>query len=357
MPGPRASLPLPLRLRPALLAALVCLVAAVTAGCREPRPAPPSDTSSPAGLPAVRRLDVPVQGAPHGTVAYWGNVDVREPDGRTRAVIVIHGDQRNAGEYFAFARTAAVTAQSDALIIAPRFVTADDAGRARSDLTWSDDDWKSGATPDHRGGVSSFEVIDRLIAGLVADDPALTEVVVAGHSAGGQFVQRYAAAAHLPAGAHVRFVVANPSSYLYLDHRRPVDGAFDEPSRRAVRACDRYDDYKFGLDRLPAPLKAIGAATLRAQYRARDVTILLGALDLSDDDNLDRGCEAGLQGAQRYERGVLFYQYVQALFPPAGEHALRVVPGVGHDAAGMLDSEAGRLALFGPPGAQASRGP
>ncbi|MGE3857823.1 MAG: alpha/beta hydrolase [Dehalococcoidia bacterium] len=325
------------------LALAACLLALLAAGCRE-RGAPATATperTPPADLPAVRRFEV----TPGRTIAYWGNADLAAARGRSRAVIVVHGDARNADEYFAFARTAADLARSDALIIAPRFVTEDDEGRAPSDLIWTDATWKDGATPVLRDAVSSFGVMDRLLAAL-AEETSLRDIVIVGHSAGGQFVQRYAAAARLPDGPHVRFVVANPSSYVYLDDRRPDAGRFDEPSRSTERGCSRYDRYKYGLERLPEPLDAIGADTLRTQYRARDVTILLGALDRSDEDNLDRGCEARLQGAQRYERGVLFYQYVQALFPPVGDHRLRIVPGVGHDAAAMLRSEAALDAVF-----------
>jgi pimeloyl-ACP methyl ester carboxylesterase len=331
-----------------LAVACVGLALALAVACRG---APP-ERESPSDLPAVRRAVISAPRDPPRTIAYWSNANLSGATGRTHAVIIIHGDQRNAAEYFAFARSAARIAGSDAILIAPRFVTTNDRGREATDVTWSDDDWKSGDTSG-RHAVSSFAVVDRLIADLAARDPALTEVVVAGHSAGGQFVQRYAAAARIPAGLAARFVVANPSSYLYLDDRRPEGGAFDEPSSRAVRSCARYDRYKYGLEDLPPHLDEIGADTLREQYRARDVTILLGALDQGDDTNLDRGCEARLQGAQRYERGAQFYQYVQTLFPPAGRHVLEVVAAVGHDGEGMLTSDEGRRALFGAASVQA----
>lgn len=339
------------------LAALALTLAA--AGCREqasppaaPPPASPGAPSDePAGEPpaALRRITLPGAGGSRGTVAYWSNADLQQAGEHPRAVIVIHGDQRNAHDYFTFTRDAARIARSEALIIAPRFVTPDD-DRAPGDVTWGDGDWKTGERGHEDDAVSSFEVIDHLLAELAARAAArgvLTDVVVAGHSAGGQLVQRYAAAARLPAGLRVRFVVANPSSYLYLDGRRPEAGGFEEPSSRERRSCGRYDRYKYGLERRPEPLDRVDAETLRTQYLSRDVTILLGALDTRDEDNLDRGCEARMQGAHRYERGVLFYQYVQARFTPDGMHALEVIAGVGHDARAVLTSDAGRRALFG----------
>lgn len=336
-----------------LLLALVTLVtvafASVAAGCRDEPPPPGGTPGAVEGEPApvLRRITLSAEGAPGGTVAYWSNAGPDEAAPPSHAVIIIHGDQRNAEEYFAFTREAARIAESEALIIAPRFVTPDDDDRAPDDLTWGDGDWKTGERPREDEAVSSFEVIDHLLAELAAAGDPLTDVVVAGHSAGGQLVQRYAAAARLPAGLRVRFVVANPSSYLYLDERRPDGGGFEEPSSRERRACDRYDRYKYGLERRPEPLDQVDAKTLRTQYLSRDVTILLGALDTSDEDNLDRGCEARMQGAHRYERGVLFYQYVQTRFTTEGAHTLEVIPGVGHDARAMLTSDAGRRALFG----------
>jgi pimeloyl-ACP methyl ester carboxylesterase len=340
---------LPLLARVTLVTLITIAVTSVAAGCRDEPPRPGGTPSAAEGEPAsvLRRVTLSARGAPGGTVAYWSNAGPDEAAQRTRAVIIVHGDQRNAREYLAFTREAARIAGSEALIIAPRFVTTEDDDRAPDDLTWGDGDWKTGALPREDDAVSSFEVIDHLLAELAAAGGPLTDVVVAGHSAGGQFVQRYAAAARLPAGLRVHFVVANPSSYLYLDERRPDGGGFEEPSSRERRSCGRYDRYKYGLERRPAPLDDVDGDTLRTQYLSRDVTILLGALDTSDEDNLDRGCEARMQGAHRYERGVLFYQYVQAGFSPDGAHTLGVIPGVGHDARAMLTSDAGRRALFG----------
>lgn len=64
---------------------------------------------------------------------------------------------------------------------------------------------------------------------LLSDErlfPKLEAITLLGHSAGGQFVQRYALMTVLPtaprAGLSVRYVIANPSSFAYLDASRPV---------------------------------------------------------------------------------------------------------------------------------------
>lgn len=324
---------------------LATALAAAAAGCRA-RPGPAPD-------PALRAFEVrePATGERAGRLWYWSNLDPAGPVGRTRAVIVVHGDERNADDYFRFALEAAGLEGASPLIVAPRFPTERDRP-APDDLRWTDDAWKGGEAA--RGptgpGPGSFEAIAQLLRWIAERDPAIEEVVIAGHSAGGQFAQRYAAAGRLPAGPRYRFVVANPSSYLYLDDRRPDGGEFNEPSRAERRACAEFDAYRYGLDGLPREFGEIGATTLREQYRRRDVTQLVGARDRERDGNLDRSCAADLQGETRLERGVRFYQYLTRHFPPTGRHRLEVVAGVAHDARGMLTSEAGRAALFRGPG-------
>ena len=96
----------------------------------------------------------------------------------------------------------------------------------------------AGARPPGPAPISSFEVIDVILARLAdrARFPDLRRVVVAGHSGGGQMVQRYAVVGHgeaalTAAGIAVRYVVANPSSYLYFSAERPRA----ERGLRAVR--------------------------------------------------------------------------------------------------------------------------
>src|SRR5438445_13467960 len=95
------------------------------------------------------------------------------------------------------------------------------------ELAFSCNGWKDGE-PALGSAIDSFSAMDGLLAAL--DDkarfPALKEIVVAGHSAGGQYVQRYAAGNRIEPtlSTPVRYLVANPSSYLYLEPWRPVNG-------------------------------------------------------------------------------------------------------------------------------------
>lgn len=180
----------------------------------------------------------------------------------------------------------------------------------------------------------------------------LKTITVTGHSAGAQLVQRYAAGTRLPdellaRGIRTRFVVANPSSYLYFDADRPAAGL---PPEALARACRRYNHYKYGLAGLNAYLADAGPEAIRERYQHRDVTYLLGALDcLAGMRDLDESCAARLQGAHRLERAKTFMRHLHAVYGAeiAARHRLVVVPGIGHDSRGIYCSELGLATVFG----------
>ncbi|PCE22710.1 hypothetical protein BWP39_23815 [Paraburkholderia acidicola] len=279
-------------------------------------------------------------------------------------VIMMHGRLRNADTYFRLvqqAREAAGQEASDTLLIVPQFLaTADvDAHRlAPTTLHWDWTGWMGGGAAVGSAPVSSFDVLDAILHRLAQRDcfPALETVVIAGHSGGGQVAQRYAVVTCgetqlTDGGVAVRYVIANPSSYVYFDTLRPgADGtaftAFDDTR------CPGFNDWKYGLDRLPAyaleTMRSGSATTLEAAYARRDVVLLLGG-----DDNdpahpaLDTSCAARAQGAHRLERGRAYARYMRMRHPGELNHCLFEVPGIAHDGAGMFTSPAGLAALFG----------
>jgi len=283
----------------------------------------------------------------------------------TRAIIVIHGALRNAeGSFTAMqhAMTLAGEAGRHTLILAPQFLSEVDAVRYPVPLdipVWSIDGWKDGSLSEIRRDdstdrrVSSFAVLDALLQTLSdrAHWPALDLVVLAGHSAGGQFVQRYAVAGRAPTmlshhGIHTRFVVANPSSYLYFDARRPTEHGFAPfPQTR----CRGFDHYKYGLE---APTAYVAAQTPQAlmwHYARQQVIYLLGTLDAdAAHPFLDRSCAAEAQGPTRLARGQAYYQYLPLVL---GHEVVQrqhrtLVEGVGHDHQSMFQSPCGVAWLF-----------
>ncbi len=267
-------------------------------------------------------------------------------------LVAVQGYVRDANRTFDAAAKAAADAghSGDTLIVAPIFEVSDKSGEkcsfpgvpkaAPGDALWHCGDWSDGG-PARNGAVTSFRAMDRLIDSLLAQDKAARVVTVAGFSAGGQFVQRYAAFAAVPAGVKVKFVVADPSSFLYFDSFRPEAGA---------AACPGYNDWKFGLGGLPNYLGR-NAAAARAAYAAADVSYLEGALDDSAGPGtsyklLSKDCGAALQGPFRLQRGQAYAGY-DAKFLAHGAHKLTVVPGCGHSVVCVFESHAARAVLFG----------
>ena len=99
--------------------------------------------------------------------------------------------------------------------------------------------------------------------------PNLKTVVVVGHSAGGQFVNRYAAGG---AGCpnplvEVRYVIMNPSSYLYVDDLGPIVDRFlaSSSSETAYNVVPDWTDDLYDL-----------AERVKARS-GKDIPIVVGA--------------------------------------------------------------------------------
>ena len=277
-----------------------------------------------------------------------------------RAVLVFHGRLRDADVYWRSAQKAlaAVPAQAPhTLLVVPQFLAERDVaahGLAPETLRWTLEGWEGGEPALAPARVSSFEAIDAVLA-LLADRhrfPHLAQVVVAGHSGGGQVVQRYAVvgqgeAALAAVGVPVRYVVANPSSYLYFSADRPqADGGFKP---LPPQDCPTVDQWKYGWADAPAYATQLSPQAYEARYVKRDVTYLLGGLDVDPaHPALDKSCAGEAQGPYRLARGRAYASYLQSRHPDL-KPAVHEVPGVGHDGDRMLGSACGLAALFDDP--------
>ena len=292
-----------------------------------------------------------------GTLPLYVSSDWSRPEPDiTRAVIVLHGRLRNADVYYESAKTAqaaAGAAGQATIMIVPQFLADIDieAHHLPPDtLRWTLEGWEGGDDATGPKPASSFEALDAILARLVDKKlfPNLREVVVAGHSGGGQVVQRYAIAGRGEApltAAHiaVRYVVANPSSYAYFTDQRP------EPQIAA--SCDGYDNWKYGMQARPDYLAEATPAELEKAYVARHLIYLLGTEDTNPDHPaLDKSCMAEAQGPYRYARGHSYAATMAARDNGTPNHHLFDVAGVGHDGDKMLTSACGLHALFDLPG-------
>ncbi|MCK4413204.1 MAG: right-handed parallel beta-helix repeat-containing protein [Candidatus Eisenbacteria sp.] len=313
-------------------------------------------------------------------IPYYRNHELGDPPaGITRAVIMVHGTSRNADDYYDALVTSAEIAGAEgySLLLAPQFLTeADIDSFSLGDdvLYWknwwtyttseNDSCWKYGglsqSTTAHSRPhkISSFAVMDTILYRLALLNTELDTVVIAGHSAGGMFTHRYAAGNRMEQtlnawGIEVKYVVANPSSYVYLDGQRRIPGTVDEFQIPTSTADDPdydswYNRYPYGLGDLNRDqyMNNVGATQIRAQFPQRHITYLLGELDVLSA-NLDDAAPAMMEGRHRRERGRIYYNYlIHKGWNAFGDRRQAFIQGSGHDKDDMYNSVCGVFALF-----------
>jgi len=260
-------------------------------------------------------------------------------------------------------------------------------------LRWHVSEWSAGEDSINEGKkISSYAVLDQLISSVIEDKifPNLKHIVFAGHSAGGQFVQRYSMLSHIVEkfqnnGITFKFVAANPGSYVYLNEERPKlldektillendKAKFDDIFNQQVEwinpsasssspAPADYNDWKFGLANMEENVPYLEPQMSREQlidrYMLRDVEYLAGLCDThpgknapfvpedEDDKFLDVSPQAQLQGRFRLERAILYFDNLKVVSGGNTRHRMTFVPKVAHDHTAMFNSPEGKTVLF-----------
>ena len=275
-----------------------------------------------------------------------------------RAVIIVHGYERNAGVYLRHLE--GMNPPEDTLVVAPQFLAAEDVAPNNlpaATLRWEREAWSSGLPALGPAPQSSFDAIDALLTrlGNRTQFPNLSEIVLAGFSAGGQLVQRYVAVgkgegAIGRGSVALRYVVGSPSSFAYFGDARPAPNGTAAAFAGAA-SCPQYNNWKYGFaGNLPpyvAAAVAPGVPAIERRYAARDVTYLVGGAD--DNPNhkfLDKSCSAEAQGPARLARSQNFFAVMRQRDGAALRQTLTIIPGAAHNAAKVLGSPCGRAALF-----------
>ena len=297
---------------------------------------------------------------------YASNHPIAEPNKKIKQLVIyIHGARRNGLDYYEWGEKAvnAANKQEETLFISPQFNSEkdlEDHKHNSSHLFWVKNNWRIGdesVSSEKRvmaETFSSFSLIDSVIARACNKKifPNLKQISIIGHSAGGQFVSRYVGMTPLPntlATYKFNFIVMNPSTYLYLDDRRPVQTSkgliFVKPD---ATGCISYNDYPRGMANLNPYASKVGVETIKRQFLNRDVRFILGEKDVNiNDSSLDKTCEGNMQGRFRLERGQFYYAYLQLFATKKKIHQIDVVPDVAHDGDKMVNSKAARWFLFG----------
>ena len=286
--------------------------------------------------------------------------------GLTRAIIVIHDFSRDASKALSTMTELAGEENSSTMILAPQFLLDSDIVRyadnlpdkGRSFARWALDSWGAGAdslpAPPQRS-ISSFTALDLMLLFLAdhASFPDMKEITVVGHGEGGDFVQRYAATGQAPdllaqQKLPVHFIVADASSYLYLNTIRPRSGrqGFSPPESDA---CKDYNTWPYGLEGLNGYAKRAGVNAIKTRFAMRQIAYLVGDKSGKNDPAPDTSCAALLQGADRPTRAVNYVTYTSLLFgeDATKQQSLTVVPNTTYAATALYGSKCGMTLLFG----------
>ncbi len=277
----------------------------------------------------------------------------------TRALIMVHGAGRDADNYYrtAMAATFLAGAFDDTIVIAPRFASNNDRGcrdtLATNEVNWScnGDSWRSGGEATGTSKLTSYDLMDEIMKKLARKDvfPNLKAIVLSGHSAGGQYVTRYEMAnkVHDSLGVPITYVVSNPSSYAYLDPERPSGANTELRAFGDGRNCTTFDNWPYGLKSRSGYTRTIADDQLKKQLASRNVTYLLGEIDILPLGGFDSSCPAMAQGGTRLARGQAFAAYVMQKYK--APHKVVVVPLCGHNARCMFTAEVALPILFPKP--------
>ncbi len=262
-------------------------------------------------------------------------------------IFVIHGlsapDAQVRSEYDGLVSGVNSSSSSTStMVIAPHFFHEGTG----LEIDWDNAVWRAGgkATSPDGTALSSSQIVDYFLTDYLLDNPNfpdLTNVIIAGHSAGGQFVQRYAAINETEQqfpNYTFTYLAANASHYVYPNALR-----WNGTDTFVPADCGTYNNYPYGLDALAedsryAFISLIGLENIRLQLLSRKLYYVLGELDVA---NATSGCEPesqqGGSGDSRYQRGQFMLEFMNDQYP-TNQHEILSVPGVGHNATGIYTS-------------------
>jgi pimeloyl-ACP methyl ester carboxylesterase len=318
---------------------------------------------------------VTIGGGPARALIYRSySLDVRN-EHVTRLLVMVHGKNRDADNYFSTAMAAAFLAHAmeDTAIVAPYMASSardceDPITPPQIDFSCTGDSWRAGASALSHPHLTSFDFVDEILRKATSGVfPNLRRIVVAGHSAGGQFTTRYAMSNKLHDDLHVdlSYVVANPSSYPWPDSARPLPvgdahphaagQAWEDEQPHArfefgaidARQCPEFNRWPFGLDaRTTGYTRTMESERLVRQLTSRPTTYVLGQIDVLPLAGFDSSCAAMLQGPTRRARGEAFVAYMQQRWRT--QHRIRIVPDCGHNARCVFTADEVLPLLFPP---------
>lgn len=282
----------------------LCLSGASLPGCASPSAAPPVAQSAP-NIPGAKRFMFDRWAGPALPVWYLRPAGT-PPD--APVVFVMHGVKRDADRYLmAWVETAR---EHGFIVVAPEFTSAAFPGAKGYNFGGAFDD-EGKERPRPQWSYSAIEPIFDEVRGLEA--LTSTKYWLFGHSAGAQFVHRYAM---LGMGPRMHFAIsANAGSYMFATPEV---------------------EWPFGVAGSP------GGEFNFARAFASPLVVLLGSADNDPGHpSLPHQPAADLQGPHRFARGQNFYAGARSAATKSKlqfQWSCVIAPGVAH--------ENGKMAAF-----------
>ncbi|MEM6689793.1 MAG: hypothetical protein AAF664_10225 [Planctomycetota bacterium] len=304
---------------------------------------------------------------PGAFIPYAASHSFTEPNPSiTRILFSIHSSGFDARQYYNNAHQAASRvrgALDQTLIVAPQFYEKSAIPHSIPEglLFWRTSPYRGSARSAIGPNVtaislSAFAVIDEWLGGLIESGnmPNVREIVMVGHSAGGQFVQRYAMVGKYQNDKiQFRYVVSAPSSFAYPSAERysSTKRKFVVPDASTIAKCPKYNHWGYGLEEPYGYFAAQDATKIATSYAKKRVFYVVGQ-NYADphDRSLGKSCGAMMQGSHRLQRMQVYQAFLEFKFGKSINryHKFAVVPKVGHYGLGTMTSTAGLRALFGP---------
>ncbi|EPQ28733.1 uncharacterized protein PFL1_03537 [Pseudozyma flocculosa PF-1] len=275
-----------------------------------------------------------------------------------RVIMTMPGKPRDAWNYANLFRNALSVAANnpangvnpaEVAILAPAWMNQNDKSAGAvgpNELYFHGSQWQRGGNSRNENvkpGISTYAVMDNLTDWLFlsGEFPNLHQVVVGGHSMGGQATHRYALLKKRKSyDPNMQYWVGNPGSWAWIDGERPYANA----------SCGGVDVWPYGLGNYSAiPRYARydvkdGHDEVVQRYLGRKVHYALGLLDTGAGDT---HCEALTQGGSHLDRGS---QFVMMLGRQAGgfpsSHSLDVIEGTSHQDYPMIRADKSVARIF-----------
>ena len=267
-----------------------------------------------------------------GTFQVFSSFHIDSSSDVRGAVISIHGDTRNADDYFdkMVSIISSQISTDEIMIIAPKFITTYEK-TLDTDWYWNTTSWKWGMQSYNSPfgqNISSFQAIDSLLSKLSNKQffPQLSDVIITGHSSGAAFVHMlsYSKSNNNFKGINIHFAVVNNQYFTHPESRR----MYSSGTLSTLDNCDGYNDWPYGLSNLSPYMELIGEINSKNNFFSNKVDYFISEND-TESDNITPGCQLEILGNNRFEKTINYMTYLNMIYPE-NKHEHTIIPNLNH---------------------------